>query len=266
MSEPLLNVNDLSIEIGGARVVDGVTLTVGAGETLGLVGESGSGKTLTALSLLRLLPPGARIAGGTITFAGEDLVAASDARMRALRGGALAMVFQEPMTALDPVQRIGTQLERVILRHRRLSGSQARSVGIEALARVGIAAPERMRREYPHRLSGGMRQRVLIAMALACEPKVLIADEPTTALDVTTQAQVLALITRLRFELGFGVLLITHDLGVVAETCARIAVMSGGRLVEQGPTEQVVASPRDPYTQALLANTLRLRRPLGATA
>ena len=264
MSEPLLTVQDLRIDIGGARVVDGVSFSLAAGETLGLVGESGSGKTLTALALLRLLPPGAHVTGGAITLAGEDLVAAGEARLRALRGGAMAMIFQEPMTALDPVLRIGTQLERVIVRHRGLSRLQARRVAMDALARVGIATPKRMLGEYPHRLSGGMRQRVLIAMALACKPSVLIADEPTTALDVTTQAQVLDLIVRLQAELGFGVLLITHDLAVVAETCARTVVMRAGRLVEEGATATLIAQPREVYTQTLLANTLRVRRPAGA--
>jgi ABC-type dipeptide/oligopeptide/nickel transport system ATPase component len=265
MDAPLLSVQELRIEIGGVNVVDGVTFALGAGETLGLVGESGSGKTLTSLALLRLLPPGVRITGGRIMLDGEDLAAASDSRMRALRGGVMAMIFQEPMTALNPVRTIGAQLEHVIARHRHFRRVQARSAAIEALGRVGIATPKRILREYPHRLSGGMRQRVLIAMALACEPRVLIADEPTTALDVTTQAQVLDLIVRLQADLRIGVLLITHDLAVVAETCARTAVMRAGRIVEEGPTAEIVAAPRDAYTQTLLANTLRVRRALGAT-
>ena len=263
MDAPLLSVRDLSIEIAGTRVVDGVSFTLAAGETLGLVGESGSGKTLTSLALLRLLPPGARMTGGQILLEGEDLVVARETRMRALRGGAMAMIFQEPMTALNPVRTIGAQLEHVIARHRHFRRVQARSAAIEALGRVGIAAPKRMLREYPHRLSGGMRQRVLIAMALACEPRVLIADEPTTALDVTTQAQVLDLIVRLQSELRIGVLLITHDLAVVAETCVRTAVMRAGRIIEEAPTAQLIASPYEPYTQSLLANTLRVRRAAG---
>jgi ABC-type dipeptide/oligopeptide/nickel transport system ATPase component len=263
VSAPLLAVEGLCIDVGGARVVDGVDFELTAAETLGLVGESGSGKTMTALALLRLLPPGARIVAGRITLAGEDLVAASDARVRALRGGVIAMVFQDPMTALNPVLTIGTQLERVIARHRRLSGRPARDVAVAALARVGIAAPEQRLHEPPHRLSGGMRQRVAIAMALACEPLVLLADEPTTALDVTTQAQVLELIVGLQSELGMSMLLITHDLAVVAETCARTAVMRAGRIVEQGATVDVVTAPRDAYTQALLAHTLGVR---GTTA
>jgi ABC-type dipeptide/oligopeptide/nickel transport system ATPase component len=256
MSEAVLSVQGLCIDFGATRVVDGVSFALAAGETLGIVGESGSGKTLTALALLRILPPGARIAGGSIRLAGEELVDASEERMRALRGRGMAMVFQEPLSALDPVLTIGAQLGEVIVRHRRLPPKQAREVAIDSLARVGIAAPERRLAERPHQLSGGMRQRVLIAMALACEPQVLIADEPTTALDVTTQAQVLELIVRLQAEQRFGVLLITHDLAVVSETCARTLVMQSGRIVEEGATAQVVAAPSHPYTAKLLASTL----------
>ena len=266
MSAPLLSVENLSIDLGGACVVNGVGFELTAGETLGLVGESGSGKTLTALALLRLLPAGARVTAGRIAFAGADLLAVDEARMRALRGGAIAMVFQDPMTALNPVLTIGTQLERVIARHRGLTGRAAHDAAVAALARVDIAAPAQRLREPPHRLSGGMRQRVAIAMALACEPKVLLADEPTTALDVTTQAQVLELIVRLQSELGMAMLLITHDLAVVAETCARTAVMRAGRIVEQGPTAALVATPRDAYTQALLAHTLQVRASPAASA
>jgi ABC-type dipeptide/oligopeptide/nickel transport system ATPase component len=256
VSAPLLSVEGLCVDIAGARVLDRVAFALGAGETLGLVGESGSGKTMTALALLGLLPPGARIASGRILLDGADVVRFDEARLRALRGGEIAMIFQEPMTALNPVATVGAQLERVIVRHRGLTRRQARARAVEALARVGIASPERRLGEHPHRLSGGMRQRVLIAMALACEPKLLVADEPTTALDVTTQAQVLDLIVRLQRELRFAVLLITHDLAVVAQTCARTAVMREGAIVEEGPTAEVIARPREDYTRTLLANTL----------
>jgi len=267
MSAPLLSVEDLCVDIAGARVLDRVSFVLAAGETLGLVGESGSGKTMTAFALLGLLPPGARIASGRILLEGEDLTRFDEARLRALRGGEIAMIFQEPMTALNPVATVGAQLERVIVRHRGLTRKQARTVAVEALARVGIASPERRLAEHPHRLSGGMRQRVLIAMALACEPKLLVADEPTTALDVTTQAQVLELIVRLQHELRFAVLLITHDLAVVAQTCARTAVMRGGRIVEKGATTDVISRPREDYTRTLLANTLSVHTgPAAATA
>jgi ABC-type dipeptide/oligopeptide/nickel transport system ATPase component len=260
MSAPLLSVEELCVDIAGARVLDRVSFDLAAGGTLGLVGESGSGKTLTALSLLGLLPPGARVASGRILLEGGDVTRFDEARLRALRGGEVAMIFQEPMTALNPVAAVGAQLERVIVRHRGLGRRQARAVAVDALARVGIASPERRLREYPHRLSGGMRQRVLIAMALACEPKLLVADEPTTALDVTTQAQVLDLILRLQEELRFAVLLITHDLAVVAQTCARTAVMRLGRIVEEGATAELISRPREDYTRTLLANTLSVRR------
>ena len=265
MSAPLLSVEDLCVDIAGARVLDRVSFVLAAGETLGLVGESGSGKTMTAFALLGLLPPGARIASGRILLEGEDLTRFDEARLRALRGGEIAMIFQEPMTALNPVATVGAQLERVIVRHRGLTRKQARTLAVEALARVGIASPERRVAEHPHRLSGGMRQRVLIAMALACEPKLLVADEPTTALDVTTQAQVLELIVRLQHELRFAVLLITHDLAVVAQTCARTAVMRGGAIVETGTTSEVISRPREDYTRTLLANTLSVRRTAPAT-
>jgi ABC-type dipeptide/oligopeptide/nickel transport system ATPase component len=256
MSAPLLSVEGLCVDIAAARVLDRVSFALAAGETLGLVGESGSGKTLTAFSLLGLLPSGARVASGRILLEGEDVTRFDEQRLRALRGGEIAMIFQEPMTALNPVATVGAQLARVIVRHRGLTQKQARAVAVEALARVGIASPERRLGEYPHRLSGGMRQRVLVAMALACEPKLLVADEPTTALDVTTQAQVLDLMVRLQRELGFAVLFITHDLAVVAQVCARTAVMRAGRIVEEGATAEVISRPREEYTRTLLANTL----------
>jgi ABC-type dipeptide/oligopeptide/nickel transport system ATPase component len=259
MSTALLSVEELCVDIAGTRVLDRVSFALAAGETLGLVGESGSGKTMTAYSLLGLLPPGARVASGRILLEGEDVTRFEGPRLRALRGGEIAMIFQEPMTALNPVATVGAQLERVILRHRGLTRKQARAVAVEALARVGIASPERRLAEYPHRLSGGMRQRVLIAMALACEPKLLVADEPTTALDVTTQAQVLDLIVRLQEAQRFAVLLITHDLAVVAQTCARSAVMRAGRIVEEGATAEIVSRPQEDYTRALLANTLSVQ-------
>ncbi len=258
MNEPLLELRDLRThfhtEDGVVRAVDGVSFELHAGETLALVGESGSGKSVTALSILRLLPkPHGRIAGGSIRFRGRDLLALSEDGMRRLRGREIAMIFQEPMTSLNPVFSCGDQIAEVLELHERLPGAAARARAVELLQRVGIAEPAQRAREYPHQLSGGMRQRVMIAMALACRPAILIADEPTTALDVTIQAQILELLQRLRHESGMAVLFITHDLGVVGHLADRLAVMYLGRIVEVGPTADVLKSPRHPYTRALLS-------------
>ena len=259
MAQPLLQVRDLQTHFftrgGVARAVDGVSFSVDAGETLALVGESGCGKSVTAFSLLRLVadPPG-RIVGGEVLFEGRDLVRLSASEMRAVRGDRIAMIFQEPMTSLNPVFTIGDQIREAIVQHRPMGRREAWKRVIETLDLVGIPDPVMRANEYPHRLSGGMRQRAMIAMALACEPRLLIADEPTTALDVTIQAQILDLIGDLKRQLGMGVLLITHDLGVVAQHAQRVAVMYAGRIVEQAPIVELFADPRHPYTRGLIAS------------
>jgi peptide/nickel transport system ATP-binding protein len=239
-------------EEGTSRAVDGVSYKIHAGETLGVVGESGCGKSVTALSILRLIPdPPGRIVGGRIRFRDRDLARLSEAEMRQVRGNRIAMIFQEPMTALNPVFTVGDQIAEVVRLHRGASAAEARARAIEMLERVGIPSPERRVDEYPHQLSGGMRQRVMIAMAMACDPELLIADEPTTALDVTIQAQVLELIRELQRSSGMSVLLITHDLGVVAENAHHVAVMYAGKVVEYAPVDELFARPRHPYTIGL---------------
>ena len=238
---------------GVAKAVDGVSYAIRPGETLGVVGESGSGKSVTALSILQLLPmPPGRFEGGSIRFRGEELIGAEEARLREIRGNDIAMIFQEPMTALNPVFTVGNQIGETVKLHQGLDDEATRARAIEMLTKVGIPAPEKRVDEYPHQLSGGMRQRVMIAMAMACDPALLIADEPTTALDVTIQAQILDLIKELQEEAGMSVLLITHDLGVVAETAHHVAVMYGGRVVEFGPAKEIFEAPQHPYTVGLL--------------
>ncbi len=243
---------------GVARAVDGVSFTIDAGETLAIVGESGCGKSVTAFSLLRLIadPPG-RIVGGEVLFEGRDLLKLPEAEMRSVRGDRIAMIFQEPMTSLNPVLTIGDQIAESVMLHRKVSKRAAEDRAVELLELVGIPEPRRRLGEYPHRLSGGMRQRAMIAMALACEPRLLIADEPTTALDVTIQAQILDLLDELKTRTGMAVLLITHDLGVVAQHSQRVAVMYAGKVVEQAVTAELFAQPRHPYTQGLLASIPR---------
>jgi oligopeptide/dipeptide ABC transporter ATP-binding protein len=259
MESPLLAVEELRTWFRGpgevARAVDGVSFRLDAGRTLGLVGESGCGKSVTALSVLGLVPgPTGRVeSGSSVRLRGEELVGADEARLREIRGGEIGMVFQEPMTSLNPVLTIGRQVEEGIRRHRGLGAGEARSEAIRMLGRVGIPEPAERIRAYPHQLSGGMRQRVMIAMALACRPSVLIADEPTTALDVTVQAQILELLLDLQRELGMAILLITHDLGVVAQVAERVAVMYAGRIVEEAPVETLFRAPSHPYTEGLLA-------------
>jgi peptide/nickel transport system ATP-binding protein len=254
---PLLSVRDLAVGFpsGSSLVhaIDGVSFDLAAGESLGLVGESGSGKSVTALSLMRLLEaPPAKYVRGNVAFCGEDLLLLPERDMQKRRGKDLAMVFQEPMTSLNPVYSIGTQIAEAVRLHSDASRREARERAIAMLAKVGVPSPERNVDSYPHQLSGGMRQRAMIAMALSCGPRLLIADEPTTALDVTIQAQILELLAELRRELNMGMLLITHDLSVVAEECQRIAVMYGGRVVEEGPVATVFATPKHPYTRGLL--------------
>src|SRR5436309_4038228 len=243
---------------GLVRAVDDVSFYLGRGELLGLVGESGCGKSMTALSIMRLVAPPGKIVGGEIIFDGRDLLKLSNAEMRAVRGDDIAMIFQDPMTSLNPVYTVGEQIAEALRLHRKLSRKQAKQAAIEAMREVSIPDPGRRADDYPHQLSGGMRQRVMIAMALACDPKLLIADEPTTALDVTIQAQILELLDDLRKQRDLAVLLITHDLGVVAEVADRIAVMYTGRIVEESPVEELFARPKHPYTEGLLRSVPKL--------
>ncbi len=260
---PLLQVDGLSTYFytrnGIVKAVDDVSFHVEAGETLAIVGESGCGKSITALSLMRLIPtPPGRIIAGKVRLAGTDLLALDEAAMRDVRGNHISMIFQEPMTSLNPVMTIGDQIGEALILHQGMNREQATARAIEMLKLVRIPEPEQRVREYPHQLSGGMRQRAMIAMALACNPKVLLADEPTTALDVTIQAQILHLIVELQKQLGTAVILITHDLGVVAETARRVIVMYAGRKVEEAPVEELFANALHPYTHGLMASIPRL--------
>ena len=285
---PLLDACGLTVELptaaGWVRPVNEVSLSIAAGESLGLVGESGSGKTMLALALMGLLPAGARVGGeawlgqkatgagepkraseksalGSGAPAGKDLCALKEREWRAVRGGEIAMVFQEPMTSLNPVMRIGAQIEEAIRAHEsRLTEKDVKKRAVEALERAAVTEPEVRAQQFPHQLSGGLRQRAMIAMALAAGPRLLVADEPTTALDVTVQKQILDLLDRLRRELRLGLLFITHDLGVVAQVADRVAVMYAGRIIEEGPTLEVLAAPRHPYTQGLLKASPTLER------
>ena len=237
------------------RAVDDVSFSVRRGETLAIVGESGCGKSVTALSIMRLVPdPPGRVVGGTVTLEGTELLGLDADEMRAIRGNRISMIFQEPMTSLNPVMRIGDQITEAVRLHRSMTSKEAWNKAVEMLRLVRIPEPEQRAREYPHQLSGGMRQRAMIAMALACRPALLIADEPTTALDVTIQAQILALIVDLQKELGTGLILITHDLGVVAQTAQRVIVMYAGKKVEEASVEALFENPRHPYTRGLMAS------------
>jgi oligopeptide transport system ATP-binding protein len=263
---PLLEVRDLRTEFhtgaGLVRAVDGISYTVEAGETVAIVGESGSGKSVEALSILRLIPdPPGRIVSGEVLFDGRDLRALSEEQMRAVRGRDIGMVFQEPMTSLNPVLTIGRQITETLEQHQRIDRAAADKRAVELLEMVGIADPKRRLRQYPHQLSGGMRQRVMIAIALACKPKLIIADEPTTALDVTIQAQILELLKSLTQRLGVAQIVITHNLGVVARYASRVNVMYAGRIVEAGSAEAIYHDPRHPYTMALLKSVPRLDQP-----
>jgi oligopeptide transport system ATP-binding protein len=266
----LLEVRDLAVhfasEDGVVRAVDGISFDIDQGEVLAVVGESGSGKSVTSLAIMRLIAgPAGRIVSGSVRLRTKDgtvrdLVGISDAEMRRVRGNDVAMIFQEPMTSLNPVYTVGNQVIEAITLHQGRSGREAMELAVETLARLGISEPRRRLRDYPHHLSGGMRQRIMIAMALSCSPALLIADEPTTALDVTIQAQILALIKDLQREFGMSVLFITHDLGVVAEIADRVVVMYAGAAVETAPVDAIFATPRMPYTMALLGSIPRLDR------
>ena len=268
MSEtrPLLEVRDLTVSFGGrdrgdarATVLDGVGFTLNAGSVVGLVGESGCGKSVTAMSILRLLPsPPSRVERGSVRFDGSDLLSLDEGAMRDMRGNRIGMIFQEPMTSLNPTFTVGWQIDEALRLHTGLNREERHRRCLELLRLVGIGAPERRLAQYPHELSGGLRQRIMIAMALACEPRLLVADEPTTALDVTIQAQILDLLSGLRERLGMAILLITHDLGVVAEHCDEVVVMYAGRVVETAPVRPLFARPRHPYTAGLLASMPRL--------
>lgn len=264
MTDKVLQVQDLKTRFftqdGMVAAVDGLSFDVASGEMVGIVGESGCGKSTTALSIMRLLPVQGKIVSGQIIVDGQDIVSLSGSEMRGLRGPKVAMIFQDALAALDPTMKIGSQLMEPLQTHLHLSAYDARQCAIQLLGKVGIPAPEQRIDSYAHQFSGGMRQRVMIAIALSCNPKVLLADEPTTALDVTVQKQILELMLRLRDETGAGVVLITHDVGVVSETCDRVVVMYAGREVEIGPTEAVFTGPRHPYTRGLLNSTLDLGR------
>ena len=255
--EALLELSKLSVSFatddGIVQAVDGIDLSLQRGRTLGVVGESGCGKSVTSLAIMGLLPPENSMVGGEVRFEGRNLLKAPSGEMRDLRGRRLAMIFQEPMTSLNPAYTIGNQLEEAMLRHKPVSRKEARDRAVHLLGRVGITAAEQRLRQYPHQLSGGLRQRVMIAMALMCGPALIVADEPTTALDVTIQAQILHLLAELQREFHMGLVLITHDLGIVARIATRVVVMYAGEVVETGPVDEIFRAPRHPYTQGLLA-------------
>lgn len=261
MAHHVLEVHDLKTsfftELGEVKAVDGISFAVPAGKTLGIVGESGSGKSVAALSILRLIQKPGRIQSGQISFAGEDLLSLSDQEMRKIRGNQISMIFQEPMTSLNPVYTVGEQVAESFRIHRNLSKREAKNEAIAMLKVVGIPSPEKRYHQYPHELSGGIRQRIMIAMALACRPRLLIADEPTTALDVTIQAQILELIKDLQQKMNMAVIMISHDLGVIAETCDNVAVMYSGKIVEYSDVKTLFRNPKHPYTAGLLQSLPR---------
>jgi oligopeptide/dipeptide ABC transporter ATP-binding protein len=257
----LLEITGLSTSFttrsGVIKAVDNVSLSLRKGRVLGLVGESGCGKTMTALSILNLVPPPGKITSGKIMFEGRDLLTLSEAEMRKVRGARISMVFQEPMTALNPVFTVGNQIGEVLTTHQAITSNEALDRSVELLRSVGIPSPEKRVHEYPHQLSGGMRQRVMIAMAIACRPSLILADEPTTALDVTIQAHILELLTRIQSEMGMAMVLVTHDLGLIAERAHEVAVMYAGRIVEQADTPELFSDPLHPYTRGLMASIPR---------
>ncbi|HKV88674.1 MAG TPA: ABC transporter ATP-binding protein [Candidatus Dormibacteraeota bacterium] len=262
LAAPILQVQDLHTQFltdgGIVNAVDGVSFDLYPGESLGIVGESGSGKSVTALSLLRLVPDPGKVTGGKVLFHNEDLLQVSDEEIRELRGRDIAMIFQDPQSSLNPVLKTGFQIDEAMLAHKKATPKQARSRTVELLRKVRIPAPERRVKDYPHQLSGGMRQRAMIAMGLANAPQILIADEPTTALDVTVQAQILELLADLNQELGTAIVMITHNMGVVAGLCSRVIVMYAGQIVEQGPVDQIFEQPQHPYTWSLLRSIPRV--------
>ncbi len=267
--DAIVEIDDLKVWFanrdGITRAVNGVSFDLLRGETLGVVGESGCGKSVTAMTRLQLIPsPPSVVAGGTIRYNGEDLLKFDEERMRAIRGNEISMIFQDPMTSLNPVLTVGEQIAETAVLHQKLGKRAARQLAVEMLQKVNIPEPRRRADEYPHQFSGGMRQRAMIAAALACNPKVLIADEPTTALDVTIQAQIIELMLELKQEFGTSIIMITHDLGVVAETCARVVVMYAGRKVEEATVADLFSAPLHPYTQGLLSATPRLETAPGA--
>jgi ABC-type dipeptide/oligopeptide/nickel transport system ATPase component len=263
--EPILSVRHLHTQFatddGLVKAVDDVSFDLGPSETLGIVGESGSGKSVTALSIMRLVSRPGRISGGTILFKGQDLLKSTERQMRALRGNDIGMIFQEPMTSLDPLYTVGYQIREAVELHQKLHGSEARKAAIAALRDVGIPDPEHRVDAYPHQMSGGMRQRVMIAIALSCNPQLLIADEPTTALDVTMQARILDLLKNLRESRQMALLLITHNMGLVAEMCDRVIVMYQGKILEDKPVDELFRRPEHPYTRSLLQSIPRLDSP-----
>jgi peptide/nickel transport system ATP-binding protein/oligopeptide transport system ATP-binding protein len=264
----LLEIKDLMTAFdtaqGRIKAVDGVSLKINSGETLGIVGESGCGKTMLAVSIMRLIPANGRIINGEILFSCRDLLKISAEEMRAMRGSEISMIFQEPMTSLNPVFRVGEQIAEAIRLHQHLPAKEAMALSIEQLREVGISDPQKRAQDYPHNLSGGMRQRVMIAMAMSCYPKLLLADEPTTALDVTIQAQILDLISNLKQKNKMAVVLITHDLGVIAQAAEKVAVMYAGKIVESSAVEEIFATPLHPYTQGLLESIpARCRQSMG---
>jgi oligopeptide/dipeptide ABC transporter ATP-binding protein len=266
MAQPLLRVRELSLSFarqnGRQRILDRVSLEIQAHEVVGLVGESGSGKTLTSLAIIGLLPPSARLDGGEIWFDGQELLSLNEGRLRGMRGSQIAMIFQSPRASLNPLMRAGDQVARVLRHHRGLGRQEAGKQAIELLRHVGISDAEARARAYPHQLSGGMAQRVLVAMMLACRPRLLIADEPTTSLDVTIQAQIFDLIREVHAETGAALLLITHDLGVVSEMCQRVAILYAGQIMEVASVEALFARPHHPYTEMLLGSVMRVDRPI----
>jgi oligopeptide/dipeptide ABC transporter ATP-binding protein len=262
MTAPLLSVRDLSVSFGPMQVLEGLSFDLAEGEVLGVVGESGSGKSMTALAIMGLLPRGGRVVGGRAMLEGQEVTALSERALQRLRGARMAMIFQEPMTSLNPVLTVGEQVAEVLRQHRGMNRRAAHAEAVKLLRLVEIPAAERRVDDYPHQLSGGQRQRAMIAIALACRPKLLIADEPTTALDATVQAGILDLLRGLQQEFGMAVLLITHDLGVVADFADRVLVMYAGRIAETGPTAALLVHPQHPYTRALLAAIPRLTGPI----
>jgi len=262
MNDKILEVKDLRTSffthVGEVKAIRGVSFSLNKGEAIGIVGESGSGKSVTSMSIMKLLQYPGQIVGGEITFKGQDIVNMSDKMMQTIRGNEIAMIFQDPMTSLNPVYTIGNQIIEAITRHQRLSKKEAKEKAIEMLKLVGIPSPEKRVKNYPHEFSGGMRQRAMIAMALSCEPSLLIADEPTTALDVTIQAQILELMKDLKDKINTSIILITHDLGVVADVCSRIIVMYGGMIMEEGTIKDIFYHPKHPYTMGLLKSIPRL--------